>query len=61
MCDGWIAITRRPPIEFLVYSPLGTAFIRSFDATEYVKDVAYLNKLFNEMIEDVRVDSEHHR
>ncbi|RWR92214.1 hypothetical protein CKAN_02142300 [Cinnamomum micranthum f. kanehirae] len=31
----------------------GTVFIRSVDATEYVKDATYLNKLFNEAIEDI--------
>ena len=41
---------------FLVYTHLGTVFIRFVDATKYVKDEIYLNKLFNEVIEDVGVD-----
>ncbi|XXG62379.1 hypothetical protein AAC387_Pa05g0748 [Persea americana] len=53
MCDGWTTVTRRSLLNFLVYSSLGTVFIRSIDATEYVKDVTYLNKLFNEVIEDI--------
>ena len=53
-CDGWTTITRRSLLNFLAYSPLGTVFLRTVDATEYVKDAAYLNKLFNEVIKDVR-------
>lgn len=53
MCDGWTTITRRSLLNFLVYSSLGTVFIRSVDSTEYVKDATYLNKLFNEVIEDI--------
>ncbi|RWR73274.1 hypothetical protein CKAN_00153900 [Cinnamomum micranthum f. kanehirae] len=53
MCDGWTTITRWSLLNFLVYSSLGTVFIRSVDATEYVKDATYLNKLFNEVIEDI--------
>eukprot|EP00268_Persea_americana_P003521 TRINITY_DN11063_c1_g1_i3.p1 TRINITY_DN11063_c1_g1~~TRINITY_DN11063_c1_g1_i3.p1 ORF type:complete len:427 (+),score=78.69 TRINITY_DN11063_c1_g1_i3:391-1671(+) len=53
MCDGWTTVTRRSLLNFLVYSSLGTVFIKSVDATEYVKDATYLNKLFNEVIEDI--------
>ncbi|RWR83365.1 hypothetical protein CKAN_01211900 [Cinnamomum micranthum f. kanehirae] len=42
----WVnTIIRRSLFNFLVSSTLGTVFIRSVDATKYIKDAMYLNKL----------------
>ncbi|XXG68540.1 hypothetical protein AAC387_Pa06g1603 [Persea americana] len=60
MCDGWTTVTRRSLLNFLVYSSLWTVFIKSVDATEYVKDVTYLNKLFNEIIDKRWENQLHH-
>lgn len=41
MCDGWTTITKRNLLNFLVYSPHGTVFIKSVDATEHIKDAVH--------------------
>ncbi|XP_031252359.1 zinc finger BED domain-containing protein 6-like [Pistacia vera] len=49
MADGWIDTSDRSLINFLVYCPKGVCFIKSVDASDVVKDVFTLFKLFEEM------------
>ncbi|RWR72996.1 Copia protein [Cinnamomum micranthum f. kanehirae] len=52
----WTTITHRHLLNFLVYSSMGTVFIKSVDATDYIQDAKYINKLLNEVIEEVGAD-----
>ena len=56
MCDGWTTITHRHLLNFLVYSSMGTVFIKSVDATDYIQDAKYINRLLNEVIEEIGAD-----
>ncbi|KAG8381166.1 hypothetical protein BUALT_Bualt06G0094100 [Buddleja alternifolia] len=51
MGDGWSDNRDRTLINFLVYSPRGTVFWKSVDASDIVKDAQALFKLFQEVIE----------
>ncbi|XP_028118401.1 uncharacterized protein LOC114315968 [Camellia sinensis] len=57
MGDGWTDDRQRNLINFLVYSPMGIAFVKSIDASEAVKDASLLSKLFLEVIEWVGVSN----
>ncbi|XP_019430825.1 PREDICTED: uncharacterized protein LOC109338134 [Lupinus angustifolius] len=50
MADGWTDRCRRTLINFLVYCPRGTVFIKSVDASQYSKTADLLYKLFREII-----------
>ncbi|RWR73239.1 hypothetical protein CKAN_00150000 [Cinnamomum micranthum f. kanehirae] len=56
MCDGWTTITHCHLLNFLVYSSMGTVFMKSVDATDYIQDAKYINKLLNEVIEEIGAD-----
>ena len=56
MCNGSTTITHRHLLNFLVYSSMGTVFIKSVDAIEYIQDAKYINQLLNEVIEEIEVD-----
>lgn len=57
MGDGWTDGRQRNLINFLVYSPMGIAFVKSIDASNAVKDATLLSKLFLEVIEWVGVSN----
>ncbi|XP_028081336.1 uncharacterized protein LOC114282793 [Camellia sinensis] len=57
MGDGWTDVRQRNLINFLVYSPMGIAFVKSIDASDAVKDATLFSKLFLEVIEWVRVSN----
>ncbi|XP_057418594.1 uncharacterized protein LOC130712797 [Lotus japonicus] len=50
MADGWTDRCRRSLINFLVYCPKGTVFLKSVDASQYAKTAEMLFKLFKEVI-----------
>ncbi|CAO1947482.1 unnamed protein product, partial [Urochloa humidicola] len=50
MADGWTDRKRRTLINFLVYCPKGTAFLKSVDATESSKTADFLFKLFKDVV-----------
>ncbi|KAL5180865.1 hypothetical protein HKD37_01G001917 [Glycine soja] len=50
MANGWIDRSRRTLINFLVYFPKGTIFLRSVDASYASKIAEMLFKLFKEMV-----------
>lgn len=56
MYDGWMTITHHHLLNYLVYSPLGTVFIKSNDATDSIQDERYINKLFNGVIDNIGVN-----
>lgn len=53
MSDGWKDIRQRNLINFLVNNPSGTVFLKSVDASEYIKDAKLIFKLLDEVIEEV--------
>ncbi|CAO2171413.1 unnamed protein product [Urochloa humidicola] len=50
MADGWTDRKRRTLINFLVYCPKGTVFLKSVDATESSKTADFLFKLFKDVV-----------
>jgi hypothetical protein len=50
MADGWTDRCRRTLINFLVYCPEGTVFIKSVDASQHSKTADMLFKLFKEVV-----------
>ena len=55
MSDGWTDQRNRTIINFLVFCPQGTMFLKSVDASDKVKDGHLLFQLLDEVIEDVGV------
>ena len=53
MSDGWTSRTNRSLINFMVNCPAGTMFVRSIDASSYVKTGEKLFKLLDEFVEYV--------
>lgn len=54
MCDGWSGPTRMSIINFLVYSPRGTVFHKSIDASNVErKDGEYYFKIMKEVVEEI--------
>lgn len=54
MCDGWSGPTNMHIINFLVYSPRGTIFHKSVDATDvYKKDADYYFRLMKKVVEEI--------
>ncbi|XP_075663050.1 uncharacterized protein LOC142632555 [Castanea sativa] len=51
MANGWIDTRHRTLINFLVYCPKGIIFIRSFDASDLVKNAINLSNLFDEIVD----------
>ncbi|XP_016164627.1 uncharacterized protein LOC107607163 [Arachis ipaensis] len=50
MADGWTDRCRRTLINFLVYCPKGTVFLKSVDASNVSKTVDALFKLFRDVV-----------
>jgi len=50
MADGWTDQKRRNLINFLVYCPKGTVFLKTVDASEASKAAMLLYKLFREVV-----------
>src|ERR1044072_9009899 len=50
MADGWTDCCRRTLINFLVYCPKGTIFLKSVDASQHSKTADMLFKLFRDVI-----------
>ncbi|XP_031374203.1 uncharacterized protein LOC116188886 [Punica granatum] len=50
MADGWTDQCRRTLINFLVYCPKGTVFLKSVDASDASKTGEMLYKLFREVV-----------
>ncbi|XP_038713464.1 uncharacterized protein LOC120007338 [Tripterygium wilfordii] len=57
MSDGWTDQNSRTLINFLVYCPKGTIFLKSVDASEASKTGQLLFKLFREVVLDVGVEN----
>ncbi|KAL9675981.1 hypothetical protein QQ045_004192 [Rhodiola kirilowii] len=57
MADGWTDCSRQSLINFLVYCPKGTIFLKSIDASDVSKTTAMLHKLFKEVILYVGVEN----
>jgi len=55
MSDGWTDQRNRTIINFLVFCPQGTMFLKSVDASDKVKDGHLLFQLLDQVVEDVGV------
>ncbi|KAJ6801979.1 uncharacterized protein M6B38_192910 [Iris pallida] len=53
MCDGWSTQNRKCIINFFVYSPQGTIFLKSVDASDKYKDSNYIFGLMNEVVDQI--------
>ena len=53
MCDRWLTQNRRSLINFLVYSPIRTIFLKSVDASDQFKSGEYIRGLMEEVINEV--------
>ena len=53
MCDEWTGPTKSSIINFMVYSKGITIFLKSVDASNYIKDNKYTYSLLNDMIKEV--------
>ncbi|XP_058227208.1 uncharacterized protein LOC131335736 [Rhododendron vialii] len=51
MSDGWTSQNQTPIINFLVYCPKGTMFLKSIDTSGLVKDADTLFGIFREIVE----------
>ncbi|KAK2974037.1 hypothetical protein RJ640_006229 [Escallonia rubra] len=51
MSDGWSNRRQEPVINFLVYCPKGTMFLKSIDASSLTKDADTLYGIFNEVVQ----------
>ena len=55
MSDGWTDQRNRTIINFLIFCPQGTMFLKSVDASDKVKDGQLLFQLLDEVVEEVGV------
>ena len=55
MSDGWTNGKGRTLINIMVHCPKGTMFLKSIDASTYVKDAAILGEIMKGFIEDTKV------
>ena len=53
MSDGWTGPTKSSIINFMVYSKGITIFLKSVDASNYIKDNKYTYSLLNDVIKEV--------
>nr|XP_034570652.1 uncharacterized protein LOC117835402 [Setaria viridis] len=60
MADGWTDRKRRTLINFLVYCPKGTIFLKSVDATKSSKTAEFLFRLFRDVVNFVGAEHVDH-
>ena len=53
MSDEWTNQKKAPIINFLVYCPRGTMFLKSLDVSGLTKDADTLFKLFDKVVQEV--------
>ncbi|XP_075663029.1 uncharacterized protein LOC142632529 [Castanea sativa] len=56
MSDGWTNQRNTPIINFLVYCPRGTMFLKSLDVSGLTRDTYTLFKLFDKIVQEVGVE-----
>ncbi|XP_075669714.1 uncharacterized protein LOC142639412 [Castanea sativa] len=57
MSDGWTNQRNTPIINFLVYCPRGTMFLKSLDVSSLTRDANTLFKLFDKVVQEVGVEN----
>ena len=57
MADGWTNQKQQSIINFLVFSPKGTMFLKSVDTSGFRKDAETLFKLFDEVVQEIGVEN----
>ena len=53
MCDEWVGPMKLSIINFMVYSKGITIFLKSVDASNYIKDNKYIYGLLKDVIKEV--------
>ena len=53
MSDGWTDGKGRTLLNFLVHCPRGTMFIKSVDASVYVKNAQLLHELLDDLVREI--------
>ncbi|RDX85555.1 hypothetical protein CR513_33238, partial [Mucuna pruriens] len=53
MCDGWTGGKGRSFINFLVNSPSGSAFLKSIDTSNVIKDGQKMFELLDNIVEEI--------
>ncbi|KAG6631013.1 hypothetical protein CIPAW_13G061100 [Carya illinoinensis] len=57
MADGWTNQKQQSIINFLVYCPKGTMFLKSVDTSGLRKDAETLFKIFDEVVQEIGVEN----
>ena len=57
MSDGWTGPTKLSSINFMVYSKGTMVFLKSVDASNYIKDHKYIYELLKTIIKEVGQDN----
>ncbi|GKU94540.1 hypothetical protein SLEP1_g8019 [Rubroshorea leprosula] len=57
MADGWTNQRQQPIINFLVYCPRGSMFLKSIDTSGLTNDAETLERMFDEMVKEVGVEN----
>ncbi|XP_042988610.1 uncharacterized protein LOC122316140 [Carya illinoinensis] len=57
MADGWTSQRQQPIINFLIYCPKGTMFLKSIDTSGLRKDAEILFNIFDEVVQEVGVEN----
>ncbi|GKU96674.1 hypothetical protein SLEP1_g9886 [Rubroshorea leprosula] len=57
MADGWTNQRQQPIINFLVYCPRGSMFLKSVDTSGLTKDADTLERMFDEVVKEVGVEN----
>ncbi|GKV47791.1 hypothetical protein SLEP1_g54653 [Rubroshorea leprosula] len=57
MADGWTNQRQQPIINFLVYRPRGSMFLKSIDTSGLTKDAETLERMFDEVVKEVGVEN----
>lgn len=53
MCNDWTTNTRKPLINFMIYSNCNMIFHMSGDTTEHKKTKEYIFKIMNKVIDEI--------
>ena len=53
MADGWTNQRQEPIVNFLVFSPRGSMFLKSVDASGLTKDADTLFQMFDEIVQQI--------
>ena len=56
MSDGWTNQKQQPIMNFLVFCPRGTMFLKSFDTSGFRKEVETLFGIFDTVVQEIGME-----